>query len=122
MAAQYVRPFEKTNKTDAANATAIWEAAQRLEMRFVAFKSLEQQAVLGRHRIRAQLVKMRMMQTHQVRVLLYEFGVVVPQGWRPLLAPAGPVLANGGGALPEVVRGRVSGAARGLACVERSYR
>jgi hypothetical protein len=51
----------------------------------------EQQAVLSLHRIRQQLVKIRTMQAHQVRGLLYEFGVVVPQGWRALLAQAGPI-------------------------------
>jgi len=43
---QFVRPFVKRNKTDAADAEAIWEAAQRPGMRFVALKSEEQQAVL----------------------------------------------------------------------------
>src|SRR5688572_14372339 len=82
IAAQFVRPFVKSNKTDAADAEAIWEACQRPRMRFVAVKSAEQQAVLSLHRIRQQLVKIRTMQAHQVRGLLYEFGVVVPQGWR----------------------------------------
>ena len=50
IAAQFVRPFVKTNKTDAADAEAIWEAAQRPGMRFVAVKSEEQQAVLSLHR------------------------------------------------------------------------
>ena len=57
IAAQFVRPFVKTNKTDAADAQAIWEAAQRPEMRFVAVKSETQQAVLSLHRLRAQWVK-----------------------------------------------------------------
>ncbi|MBB5504505.1 transposase [Paraburkholderia sp. JPY681] len=48
----FVRPFVKSNKTDAADAQAIWEAAQRPEMRFVAVKSEAQQAVLTLHRIR----------------------------------------------------------------------
>ena len=52
----------KTNKTDAADAEAIWEAAQRPGMRFVALKSEEQQAVLSLHRMRSQLVKIRAMQ------------------------------------------------------------
>jgi transposase len=94
IAAQFVRPFVKTNKTDAADAEAIWEAAQRPGMRQVAVKSEEQQAVLSLHRVRQQLVKMRTMQTHQVRGLLYEFGAVVPKGWRALLAQAGPILAD----------------------------
>ena len=94
IAAQFVRPFVKTNKTDAADAEAIWEAVQRPGMRFVALKSEEQQAVLSLHRIRTQSVKMRTMQAHQVRGLLYEFGVAVPKGWRALLAQAGPLLAD----------------------------
>ena len=105
IAAQFVRPFVKTNKTDAADAEAIWEACQRPRMRFVAVKSAEQQAVLSLHRIRQQLVKIRTMQALQVRGLLYEFGVVVPQGWRALLAQAGPILADETrGAVPELVR------------------
>ena len=36
IAAQFVRPFVKTNKNDAADAAAIWEAVQRPDMRFVA--------------------------------------------------------------------------------------
>jgi transposase len=38
IAAQFVRPFVKTNKTNAADAEAIWEAVQRPGMRFVVFK------------------------------------------------------------------------------------
>jgi transposase len=94
IATQFVRPFVKTNKTDAADAEAIWEACQRPGMRFVAVKTEEQQAVLSLHRIRQQFVKVRTMQAHQVRGLLYEFGVIVPKGWRALLAQAGPILAD----------------------------
>jgi transposase len=105
IAAQFVRPFVKTNKTDAADAEAIWEAVQRPGMRLVALKSEEQQAVLGLHRVRAQCVKVRTMQAHQVRGLLYEFGVVVPTGWRALLAQAEPMLAEESpGAVPEMLR------------------
>jgi len=80
VAAQFVRPFVKTNKTDAADARAIWEAAQRPEMKFVAVKSEEQQSMLTLHRLREQLVKFRTMQTNQLRGLLYEFGVCLPAG------------------------------------------
>ena len=104
IAAQFVRPFVKTNKTDTADAQAIWEGAQRPEMRFVALKSVEQQAVLGLHRMRAQLVKMRTMQAQQVRGLLYEFGLVMPPGWRALLTQAKALLAD---ATDEAVPGLV---------------
>ena len=57
IAAQFVRPFVKSNKNDAADAAAIWEAAQRPGMRFVAVKTEDQQAMLALHRVRQQLVR-----------------------------------------------------------------
>jgi transposase len=72
--AKFIRPFVQTNKTDAADARAIWTAVQQPGMRTVAAKSAEQQAMLGQHRIRALLVKFRTMQVNQLRGLLYEFG------------------------------------------------
>jgi transposase len=86
IAAQSVRPLVETNKTDAADAEAIWETVQRPGMRFVALKSQEQQAVLSLHRMRSQIVKIRTMQAHQVCSLIYEFGLGVPKGWRALIA------------------------------------
>ena len=80
IAAQFVRPFVKGNKTDASDAQAIWEAAQRPGMKFVAVKSEGQQGVLMLHRMRAQLVKIRTMQINQLRGLLYEFGADLPPG------------------------------------------
>ena len=62
IAGQFVRPFVKSNKTDAADAQAIWEAAQRPGLKFVAVKSEGQQGVLTLHRLREQLVKIRTMQ------------------------------------------------------------
>ena len=60
--AKFIRPFVQTNKTDAADARAIWTAVQQPGMRTVAVKSEEQQAVLGLHRVRTQLTKFRTMQ------------------------------------------------------------
>jgi transposase len=39
IAGQFVRPFVKSNKTDTADAHAIWEAAQRPDMKFVSLKT-----------------------------------------------------------------------------------
>lgn len=76
IAAQHVRPFVRTNKTDGADARAIWEAASRPEVKWVAVKSEASQAVLGLHRMREQLKQMRRMQSNQLNALLYEFGVL----------------------------------------------
>jgi transposase len=103
IAAQFVRPFVKTNKTDAADAQAIWEAAQRPAMRFVAVKSEGQQAVLMLHRMRSQLVEMRTMQVNQLRGLLYEFGAELPPGRSAGLARIPDALAELETVLPAMV-------------------
>lgn len=77
---RFVRPFVKTNKNDAADAEAIWEAAQRPGMRFCALKDETTQAVASLHRMRSSLVKFRTMQLNQVRGILGEFGLILPQG------------------------------------------
>lgn len=77
MAPQFVKPYVKTNKNDAADAEAICEAVARPNMRFVPIKNLEQQAV---HRVRQGFIKARTAQANQIRGLLGEFGLVIPQG------------------------------------------
>lgn len=73
--AKFIRPFVQTNKTDAADARAIWTAVQQPGMRTVAAKTEDQQAMLGLHRMRSLLIKFRTMQVNQLRGLLFEFGV-----------------------------------------------
>lgn len=103
IAAQFVRPFVKSNKNDAADAAAIWEAAQRPRMRFVAVKTENQQAMLAMHRIRQQLVRIRVMQVNQLRGLLYEFGVILPQGRRASIEAAKVALASMAEQLPAML-------------------
>lgn len=78
--AKFIRPFVQTNKTDAADARAIWTAVQQPGMRTVAVKSQDQQAMLSLHRMRALLIKFRTMQVNQLRGLLYEFGATFRAG------------------------------------------
>src|ERR1700712_47377 len=59
MAPQFVKPYVKTNKNDAADAEAICEAVTRPTMRFVPIKNVDQQAVLALHRARQGTVKSR---------------------------------------------------------------
>ncbi|HAG75275.1 MAG TPA: IS110 family transposase, partial [Thauera sp.] len=102
IAPQFVRPFVRSNKTDAADAQAIWEAAQRPERRFVAVKSVHQQAVLMLHRVREQRVKMRTMQINQLRGLLYEFGVILPAGRHKAMTQVAQALAQLEDTLPAM--------------------
>lgn len=69
MAPQFVKPYVKTNKNDAADAEAICEAVARPNMRFVPIKNGEQQAVLSVHRARQGFVKARTAQANQIRGL-----------------------------------------------------
>jgi transposase len=77
---QYVKPFVKTNKNDAADAEAICEALVRPTMRFAAVKSAEQQSVLMLHRARELLVRQRTMLINALRGHCGELGIVVAQG------------------------------------------
>ena len=76
MAPQFVKPYVKTNKNDAADAEAICEAVSRPNMRFVPMKSSEQLAVLALHRARQGFVKARTAQANQLRGLLAEHGII----------------------------------------------
>ena len=51
--AQYIRAYVKRNKTDAADAAALLEAARASDIRPVRVKSVGQQALQGMHRIRS---------------------------------------------------------------------
>jgi transposase len=76
----YVKPYVKRNKTDGRDAEAIWEAMQRPTMRFVAVKSVEQQAVVVLHRARALMVRQRTQLANALRAHFAEFGMVAAQG------------------------------------------
>jgi transposase len=80
IAPQYVRPFVKRQKNDAADAEAIVTAAQRPEMRFVAPKSEGQQARAVLFRGRERLVHQRTELVNALRAVLYEHGHTIPQG------------------------------------------
>lgn len=80
MAPQFVKPYVKTNKNDAADAEAICEAVSRPSMRFVPIKNVDQQAVLALHRSRQGFVKARTAQANQIRGLLAEYGIIIAQG------------------------------------------
>ncbi len=84
IAPQFVKPYVKTNKNDAADAEAICEAVGRPNMRFVPIKNVEQQALLGLHRVRQGFVAARTAQANQIRGLLTEFGMVIPVGIRSI--------------------------------------
>lgn len=80
IAPNYVKPFVKRQKNDAADAEAIVEAAQRPNMRFVPVKSADTQAHTMLFRTREQLIGQRTGTINALRGHLAEFGVIVATG------------------------------------------
>lgn len=80
IAPQYVRPFVKRQKNDAADAEAIVIAARQPEMRFVEPKTADQQARAVLFRARERIVHQRTELVNALRAVLYEFGRVIPKG------------------------------------------
>lgn len=104
MAPQYVKPYVKTNKHDAADAEGCCEAVQRPSMRFVPMKTETQQALLMLHRIRDRLIAERTGTINAIRGHMAEFGVVAARrelGMRELLAVISDV---DDGRLPAIAR------------------
>jgi transposase len=104
MAAQYVVPYRKRAKNDANDAEAICEAVGRPNMRFVALKSQEQQAVLMVHRARTLVMANRTAQMNQIRGLLGEFGLVIPAGVAKLRRELPGILEDAENGLPVLAR------------------
>lgn len=78
--AQYVKPFVKRGKTDAADAEAIGEALTRKTMRFVPIKSAEQQASVMVFHARALLVRQRTQAINSLRAHMSELGIIASVG------------------------------------------
>lgn len=104
IAPQFVKPYVKTNKNDAADAEAICEAVGRPNMRFVPIKSVEQQGILSVHRVRQGFVKARTAQANQIRGLLGEFGLVIPQGIYNIAKRVPELLEDASSELPAAFR------------------
>jgi transposase len=84
MSPEYVRPYVKAQKNDDRDAEAIAEAATRPTMRFVTLKSEAQLDLQILHRARERLVGERTALINQLRAILLERGITVPQGRRKL--------------------------------------
>jgi transposase len=80
IAPQYVKPYVKRGKNDAADAEAICEAMSRPTMRFVAVKSADSQAALMLAGLRDRLVRNRVQLGNAIRGYAAEFGIIAAKG------------------------------------------
>jgi len=114
IAPQFVKPYVKSNKNDAADAEAICEAAQRPGMRFVAVKTVEQQDIQAIHRMRNLAVQQRTAQINQIRGLLLEYGLEVAQGRAAIQRRLPEILEDADNGLSERFRAELHALAEEL--------
>jgi transposase len=76
---QFVKPYVQSQKNDPNDAAGICEAVARPRMRGVPVKSVAQQDIQALHRIRERQIKARTALINQIRGLLMEYGIVIPQ-------------------------------------------
>ena len=105
---QFVKPYVKTNKNDYNDVEAICEAAARPTMRFVTPKTMEQQDIQSLHRIRNRFVQERTAIVNQMRGLLMEYGVILPQGINKARSMIPDVLEDAENELSHIARGFIS--------------
>ncbi|WP_428332705.1 IS110 family transposase [Novosphingobium sp.] len=98
----YVKPYVRRQKNDATDAVAIAEAVTRPSMRFVAVRSIDNQALLMQHRVRETLVGQRMQLLNSLRGHMAEAGVIAAQGARNARAMA-ELLSSGHPDIPACV-------------------
>ena len=77
---QYVKPYVKRGKNDAADAEALCEAVTRPSMRFVPIKTREQQAACMLMTVRERLVSVKSQLSNAIRSYAAKFGIVAPAG------------------------------------------
>jgi len=92
--AQHVRAYVKRNKTDAADAAALMEAARCADIRPVRVKSIEQQALQALHRMPSQWMTTRSRRINALRGFCREFGITIPAGARTGLEAIARVLQS----------------------------
>jgi transposase len=80
MAVAMIHPSRAKQKNDAHDAAASWEAGSRARTRLVPVKSEGQQAVLTGQRARERLGTERTALANQIRGVVLEYGIIIPQG------------------------------------------
>lgn len=104
MSPQFVKPYVKSNKNDASDAEAVCEAVSRPNMRFVPVKEVDQQDLQSIHRIRERLIKGRTALANEIRGLLSEYGLIIPQGISHITKKLPNILGDAENALTSLTR------------------
>jgi transposase len=106
--AAYVRACVRRNKTGAADAVALLEAARCAAIVPVRVKSVEQQALQGLPRTRSLWMSTRTARIDALRGSCREFGANIAQGSRHGVEQISRVLADPHAPVPTLIRGAMS--------------
>lgn len=85
IAPQFVKPYVKSNKSDAADARAIVEAATRPHMRFIPVKQVVHHDMQSWIRVRDRIVRSRTAVLNETHGLLAEYGIILPKSKSKLI-------------------------------------
>ena len=107
--AQFVVPYRRGNKTDATDAAAICEAMQRPGMRFIPNKSQLQADIQAVHRIRTGYISSKTAAINQIRALLAENGIIIPQGSKYIKEKVAFILGDESNGLSGIMRQMLHG-------------
>jgi len=94
IAAQFVKPFVKSNKNDFVDAEATAEAVERKNMRFVPIKTDDQLDLQAIHRVRDRLISRRTAVINQLRAFLLERGMILARTPAKLRSAMPDILEN----------------------------
>lgn len=102
--AQHVKAFTRGNKNDANDALGIAEAASRPNLHPVSVKSIAQQDIQTLMRIRIRHQHARTDAVNQLRGLLSEYGIVIPQGIKHIERRLPAILEDAENGLTAIAR------------------
>jgi transposase len=122
IAPQFVKPYVKSNNTDANHAQAVCEAMSRPSMRYVAVKTIEQQDIQAVHRVRASLISEQAAKANQLRGLAYEYGLVAPREIAALRVAVPAWLEDASNGLTVRLRALLSGLYADLRALDERVR
>jgi transposase len=104
IAAQFVKPFVKSNKNDFVDAEAIAEAVERKNMRFVPIKTDDQLDLQAIHRVRDRMIARRTAVINQLRAFLLERGMTFAKTPAKLRIEMPGILENADNDLTPLMR------------------
>lgn len=103
-----VTPFRQGHKTDKNDALAIAIASQQANVKSVAIKTVEQQALQSIARIRQHLTDNQTAVSNMLRGLLCEFGIVINKGNKAFKQRIPDILEDAENGLPDMFRTQIA--------------